>query len=309
VPVIYDPETTVRLPGGGATRSPFAGNAIPGDRMDDVARTLLERYPLPTSAGTANNYRRVGDETVDQDQFSVRIDQQLSANLDRLFARLTRFRETFIPVSLLPEGSGVTTGTLGPQDTTAWSFASGYQRAFSDRLLSELRVGDTRRAVTRSAADLHTSASAALDLPGIPSDARFPNTLPMFLISGYQQLGSPPNTATDFSTGVTQIADSLTWLKGRHTIKLGADLRWERLNVVQPPSPTGSFTFSSLFTDLPGVTNTGTPLASFLLGQVQQFSIDLQQGAIRNRAHVQEYFVQNGGSRTGSRSTPESATR
>ena len=28
---------------------------------------------------------------------------------------------------------------------------------------------------------------------------------------------------------------------------------------MQPPSPTGSFTFSSLFTDLPGVANTGTP--------------------------------------------------
>ena len=77
---------------------------------------------------------------------------------------------------------------------------------------------------------------------------------------------------------MTEIADSLTWLKGRHTLKMGADLRWERLNVVQPPSPTGSFTFSNLFTDLPGVANTGTPLASFLLGQVQQFSIDLQQG-------------------------------
>ncbi len=92
---------------------------------------------------------------------------------------------------------------------------------------------------------------------------------------------------------MTQIADSLTWLHGRHSLKLGADLRWERLNVVQPPSPTGSFTFSSLFTDLPGTPNTGTPLASFLLGQVQLFSIDLQQDQIRNRASFQEYFVQD----------------
>ena len=93
---------------------------------------------------------------------------------------------------------------------------------------------------------------------------------------------------------MTQIADSLTWVKGRHTLKMGADLRWERLNVVQPPSPTGSFTFTNLFTDLPGDRrNTGTPFASFLLGQVQQFSIDLQQEQIRNRAHFQEYFVQD----------------
>ena len=46
--------------GGGSTRSPFPGNTIPAERMDPVARALLERYPLPTSAGTANNYRRVG---------------------------------------------------------------------------------------------------------------------------------------------------------------------------------------------------------------------------------------------------------
>jgi len=287
VPIIYDPAT------GTTARSAFPGNLIPAQRIDSVARTLLQRYPLPTSAGTANNYRRVGDETVGQDQFSARLDHRWSSGQDHVFGRLTRFGEAFTPVAPLPEGSGVTTGTLGPQRTVAWSFASSYQRVFSAALLNELRVGDTRRSVSRSAVELGGSASADLGLPGIPSSARFPNTLPTFLIAGYQQLGSPPNTATDFGTSVTQVADTLTWFRGRHTVKAGADLRWARLNVIQPPSPTGSFTFSSLFTDLPGVANTGTPLASFLLGQVQQFSIDLQQGEIRNRAHFQEYFVQD----------------
>ena len=287
VPAIYDPAT------GGAGRSPFAGNTIPLDRMDPVARALLERYPLPTSAGTANNYRRVADEAVNQDQFSLRLDHRFAANRDQVFGRLTRFREEFLPVTPFPDGSGVTTGTLGPQDTASSSFASSYQRTFSNDVLNELRIGDTRRSVVRSAAHLDATASASLGLPGIPSNARFPNTLPAFLVAGYQQLGSPPNTASEFNTSVTQIADSLTWLKGRHTFKMGADLRWERLNVLQPPSPTGSFTFSSLFSDLPGVANTGTPLASFLLGQVQQFSIDLQQEEIRNRARFQEYFAQD----------------
>lgn len=288
VPVIYDPATTV-----GNTRTPFAGNTIPASRFDPVALSLLARYPLPTTGGTANNYQRVDDETQDQDQFSLRLDRQFSGNRDHVFGRLTRFDERFVPVTPLPEGSGVTTGTLGPQDTTSWSFASHYQRAISSRLFNELRVGDTRRHVGRSAAELPGPASAVLGLPGIPSYAQFPNTLPTFLISGYQQLGSPTNTATDFGTSVTEVADSLSWLKGRHSIKMGADLRWERLNVIQPPSPTGSFTFSSLFTDLPGTANTGTPLASFLLGQVQQFSIDLQQQQIQNRAHFQEYFIQD----------------
>ncbi len=288
VPVIYDPAT-----GAGGTRTAFPGNAIPASRFDPVAAVLLSRYPLPTGSGTANNFRRVDNERQDQNQFSVRLDRQFNANRDHVFGRLTRFAERFLPVTPLPDGSGVTAGTLGPQATTAYSFASRYQRTLGSRMLNELRVGDTRRHVDRSAASLSGSASAVLGLPGIPSTAQFPNTLPAFLIAGYQQLGSPANTASDFSTSVTQIADTVSWLTGRHTIKFGADLRWARLNVVQPPSPTGSFTFSSIFTDLPGTANTGTPLASFLLGQVQQFSIDLQRSQVRNRAHIQEYFVQD----------------
>ena len=292
VPAIYDPATTTTS-GGATTRSPFPGNTIPTSRVDPVARVLLERYPLPTSGGTANNFRRVANESVDQDQLSLRIDHRFAGNRDQAFARLTRFSEAFLPVTPLPEGSGLTTGTLGPQDTTAWSFASSYQRTFSNTVFNELRIGDTRRTVGRSATELSGPASASLGLAGLPATARFPATVPTFLIAGYQQLGSPPNTATNFGTSVTQVADTLTWMKGRHTLKLGADLRWERVNVLQPPSPTGSFTFSNLFSDLPGTANTGTPLASFLLGQVQQFSIDLQQDEIRNRAHVQEHFVQD----------------
>jgi hypothetical protein len=287
VPVIYNPATTA-----GFVRTPFLNNSIPQGQIDPVALALLQRYPFPTSSGTANNYRRTDNEIDNQDQWDARIDHKVSSH-DQLFGRLSYFRDRFVPVTPLADGSGVTSGTLGPQDTTAWAFASNYQHTLSANVLNELRIGDTRRAVGRTAAQLAASAGAALSIPGIPSTAKFPNTLPTFLISGYQQLGSPPNTASDFSTGVSEVADSLTWLKGRHTLKMGFDGRWERLNVIQPPSPTGSFTFSNLFTDLPGVANTGTPLASFLLGQVQSFSIDLQQSRIQERAHFQEYFIQD----------------
>ena len=288
IPVIYDPATS-----GGTTRSQFPGNAIPEGSMDPVALALLQRYPMPTSAGTANNYRRTDREGDNQNQWDVRIDHRLPSNRDQVFGRLTSFRGRFVPVTPLPDGSGVTTGTLGPQDTTAWAFASNYQHTFSANVLNELRIGETRRSVARTAAQLSASAGAALNIPGIPSIARFPNTLPTFLIGGYQQLGSPQNTASNFATGVFEVADSLTWLRGRHSFKAGLDWRWERLDVIQPPFPTGSFTFNAIGSDLPGVPNTGTPLASFLLGQVQNFSIDLQQEEIQERARFQEYFVQD----------------
>ena len=42
-----------------------------------------------------------------------------------------------------------------------------------------------------------------------------------------------------------------------------------------------------------GCANTGNAFASFLLGQVQTFAIDLQQTDIQERAHFQEYFIQD----------------
>ena len=283
VPVIYDPAADPAT--GAAARSPFPGNAIPAARMDPSAAALLQRYPIPTSAGTANNFRRTDLEADDQDQADVRIDHQSRGNRDRVFGRLSYVHGAFRPVTPLPEGSGVTSGTLGPQATTAWAFASSYQRASGARWVNELRAGDTRRSVVRTATRLD-AGDRRVQGPAL-------RILPTFLIAGYQQLGSPPNTETDFGTGVRQAADTLTWLAGAHVLKAGFDLRWSRVDVVQPPSPAGLFQFSALFTDLPGVANTGTPLASFLLGQVQTFSTDLQEQQIRNRARVQEYFVQD----------------
>jgi hypothetical protein len=282
VPSIFDPSS-------GTVRTAFPGNTIPASRIDPVALSLLQRYPMPTSGGTSNNFRRIAPETDNQDQGDIRVDHAVTGR-DRVFGRLSYFHDDFLPVTPLPDGSGVTSGTLGPQKTTSWALASQYQHVFSSQMLNELRLGDTRRSVGRTAA---TFDASTLDIPGIPATANFADTLPTFFISGYQQLGSPPNTASTFNTSVTEAADTLTWLKGTHLMRAGFDWRWERLNVVQPPSPTGSFTFNAIGSDQPGVTGTGTPFASFLLGQVQAFSIDSQQQAIRERARSQEYFVQD----------------
>jgi hypothetical protein len=288
---IYNPATTV-----GNTRQQFPNNTIPTSAMDPVALSLLARYPLPTNSATANNYSRTANEIVDQDQSDVRVDHKFATNRDQAFGRLTYFREHALPVTAFSDGSGaIPAGSVavGPQGTQVWSFASNYQHTFSSNVLNEVRIGDTRRSVQRSAVGLSSPAGAALNIPGIPANAQFSNTMPTFAPNGYQQLGSPTSTASDFSTSVTEIADSLTWLKGRHTMKMGLDWRWERLDVIQPPSPTGSFAFSTVGSDLPGVANTGNAFASFLLGQVQTFAIDLQQTEIQERAHFQEYFVQD----------------
>ncbi len=293
VPSIYDPATTTPVPGGGATRSAFPGNTIPPSRFDPAALDLLNRYPLPNLPGTANNYRRVAPEDQDQDQFDVRIDHRFSEN-DRLFGRFSYMRDVSDPVAPLPDGSGaITAGAIGDTETSVQSLAFSHTHLFERGQVNQLRFGYTRRGVFRTGLLLGGPASAELGIPGIPTNAAFDNALPTFLVDGYQQLGSPLSTNSDFTTDVTQIVDTFSTQIGSHSIKAGFDLRWERLDVIQPPSPTGTFRFTTQTTDLPGTPGTGSPFASFLLGQVQNYSVDVQRSVLQPRAHIQEYFVQD----------------
>jgi hypothetical protein len=292
-PTIYDPQTTRARAGGGFTRDAFAGNTIPRERLDPVALALVERFPLPNLPGAANNYRRVGNESQNQGQFDVRVDHRFGER-GQAFVRYSQLGDVTDPVAPLPDGSGsLTTGATGLTRTGGQSLASSYTRTIHARLANEVRFGYSRRTVDRRALTLAAPPSESLKLPGLPSNGAFQNVLPAFVMDGFQQLGSPSGTASDFRTDVTQLTDTLAWQRGRHAVKAGLDFRWQRLDIIQPPAPTGSFRFSSLFTDLPGVTGTGSPLASFLLGQVQTFSIDLQRRALRPRAMIQEYFAQD----------------
>ena len=272
----------------------YAGNLIPTGTFDSAAALLLDRYPQPTSSGLANNFRRLGNEPDNQDQFDIRIDHRFRER-DQIFGRYSYFKDFTQPVTPLLDGSGAIGGgaALGPQDTLAQSVVGNYVHSFSVSLANEFRFGYTRRSVERAPLLLSGSPSDSLGIPGIPASGAFENELPTFSISGFQQLGPPANTASSFRTDVTELADTASFVKGRHSLKLGIDNRISRLDVIQPPSPTGSFTFSTLFTNMNGVPGTGSSLASFLLGQVQQFSIDVQQRVLQPRAWFQEWFVQD----------------
>src|SRR4029453_3967476 len=151
---------------------------------------------LPTSPGTANNYSRTANEVNDQNQGDIRIDHKFASGRDQMFGRLTYFRDSAVPVTALPDGSGaLPAGGIpgGPQDTDGWAFASNYQHSFSTNMLNEVRIGDTRRSVTRSATQLPGVAGPSLGIPGIPATGQFPNTMPTFAPNGYQQLGAPQN--------------------------------------------------------------------------------------------------------------------
>ena len=86
----------------------------------------------------------------------------------------------------------------------------------------------------------------------------------------------------------------MTWLKGRHTVKMGFDWRWERLNVIQPPSPTGSFTFNAIGSDLPGVRgHRARRSRAFCWARSRRSRSTCSRTQIQERARFQEYFIQD----------------
>jgi Carboxypeptidase regulatory-like domain/TonB dependent receptor len=298
---IFDPNTT-RQTTAGYTRDSFPSNTVPLTMFDPSALAVVGRYPLPnvfagTSEATASNYRRVGLDATAQDQFDVRLDHQLAAG-QRVFARYSYLRDNSRPATPLPDGGGTFAATyIGKTLTRADSLVAEHSWNLTPMSLNQARFGFTRRGFDRSALATGQSIAVATKIPNLPLTS-FADVLPSFDIVGLQQLGPPASSNARFTTSVTQFVDNYSWSRGGHSIKAGTDIRIERLDALQPPSPTGNFQFSNVFTaglDAEGapLANTGSSFASFLLGQVTRFSIDAQSQVLRPRASIAEFFLQD----------------
>jgi hypothetical protein len=298
---VFDPRSTRRTAAGYA-RDPFPGNTIPVSAFDPAARAAAVRYPAPNvfavpAGAVANNYYRVGQDTTAQDQFDVRLDH-LFGSRHKVFGRYSHMRDDSAPATPLPDGSGAFAAPfIGRTLTRADSFAGEHSWTLTPASVNQLRFGFTRRGFERSALATGQPATLAAGVPNLPLSS-FGDVLPTFDIVGLQQLGPPANANARFTTSVTQIIDNFTLIKGGHSLKIGADIRLQRLDVLQPPSPTGNFQFLGIFTA--GLTPAGTPVAgtgdsfaAFLTGAVTRFSIDSQAETLKPRATIAEFFVQD----------------
>ena len=301
---IYDPASTTTV-NGRNVRTRFTNNTINPNRFDPAAQALLARIPTPNLAGIANNYTRTANDDDHQNQFDFRMDGARGER-DRAFARYSYYSEVEQPATPFPDGSGTITGTvIGTGSVTGLTHILGQQavfnetHVFSPRLANEFRLGYTRRGNTQIGTALGNTASAALGIPGIPTNAAFSNVLPLFTFTGFQQLGPAASTNARYQTAVGEMVDNVIYTRGAHSVKVGVDARRYELNAISPPNPTGSFAFTVTGTDTQAATGTstaatgGNSFASFLLGQVDTFSIDLQQRTIRPRDYIYEIFGQD----------------
>src|SRR5215471_6525885 len=259
------------------TGQPFANNTIPVDRFDPAAQQVLQHYPAPTLTKASNNFSRTAVEPDNQDQFDTRVDRYFGSR-HRVFGRYSYLRDEDTPVTPLPDGSGsLTSGVTGHATTRGDGAVAEYDWSPSPTIMNAARFGYTRRDLNQASLQ-----NGDITIPGLPANS-FASVLPIFAVAGYQQLGPTSAANSKFTTSVTEYLDTFSMIRGRHTIKFGTDIRREALDVLNPPNPTGSFTFNT--------SGTGNSVASLVLGQVNAFSIDIQNEALLERAHVAEFFV------------------
>lgn len=262
---IYDPATTVLNPSGsGYIRSVFPGNIIPSDRLDPVAKNVNAFYPLPNRTPTstftnANNYQGSVNNIRHMQQYTVRVDHHIS-DRDTLFGRFTYFRHNDDNGAQSPWPDPVVR-TRNDSFETRNAIVSE-THLFSPTVVNEFRVGVARQYFPFQV-DSYNG--------GWPQKLGLPNTVPSTAMPNFSNglTGFPTQTVGLRGALTWQFTDSVTIVRGNHSIKTGFETRLLYGNNYQTSQPSGSFSFAAGLTGNPQAQNgTGSSYATFMLGAV-----------------------------------------
>ncbi len=290
--IVYDPLTSVSNGAGNFTRAPFPGDIIPADRLSAAGQKTIALYPLPSVSGASvNNFIGHGVLNSDTDQFDVRVDQQISAK-DSMFGRASAsFNNNINPGSLVTVASGnLRYPSNGGLPTRGAAY--GYAHVFSPTLVNEFRTGFARLAWFGEPQDTKVHGADLLGIPGVPNTNQTFG-LPAFSTTGIEFLGDQTLLPVTRGQNVFHLLDNLSWNHGRHTFKMGGDLRRTQFNINQPGGPRGSFTFDGVFTRQPvAPTGTGSGTADLLLGYADSATIS-NSVTIGVRIHAYSGFFQD----------------
>lgn len=286
--MVFDPATG---DANGLNRLAFAGNKIPTSRLSPQALALLKLIPGPnnTVAGVApfrRNYVATGSEAFDSNQFNTRADYFLNEN-NSVFGRYSYASfNKFAPGAfgnLLGGPALDNIGFAGTSDVLNQSLAIGLNHTWSPQLISEFRFGYMKYRVNVSPNGLGTTPAKDAGIPNLNKDPVFTSGMPAFFIKsdgdinfGYGLGVNSCNCPLAQNEDQFQFVANTTKLRGNHSIKFGADIRYARnLRVPSDAHRSGELTFDGGYTGyipaLGASPQQGLGLASFLLGQTTSF--------------------------------------
>jgi hypothetical protein len=271
---IYDPASRQLAANGTVVSTPFPNNQIPMSRLNAGAVATLQLLPQPnfgSAAAQSRNYLFSGSQPFDSDQFDVRIDHQFSEK-NTLFGRISRaLQSNTSPGNFNGFLGGGTDGINNSVSATLNDV-----NVFANNIVNEARFGYSRHNGNQEPLDESQGVSFAsqngIAMYPFPVLA-FPQIL--FSSSGqntggtneFQVIGSAtPNLNIE---NLFEGADDLSWNKGSHSMKFGADFRRDRFDTVYGGGET---VFGPIFTSSSNSPNSGAPLADFLLGDPAQLT-------------------------------------
>ena len=268
-----NPNGLCGVPIGGYGPGGFPTNMFNGinGSIDPLGGELANLFPAPNSNLAGGNYLADPKRTENENKFDIRVDYTLSQK-DNFFTRYSYGKDSnFLPS---PFNNVLDGGSFqdGFSDNTAQGLAASEIHAFRNNLVNELRFGFNYLNSHRLNLNYNANVSQqlAIPFPGVP------------FVAG-QDIGGLPSIG--FSDGTTAIGssgylpaiekqhsyvftDNLSWTRGRHSAKFGAEVRFEQFTILEPASARGSMSFGSDFTDNPAAPGQGggEAIATFLLG-------------------------------------------
>jgi len=200
------------------------------------------------------------------DQGDIRIDHQISSR-DSIFGRFSMANQDLSPPSPIPPPLAGAQFASGDWTNNTRSVVISETHIFSPRVINEFRIGYTRLRTERLQFNSDENISQAIGLPGIPFSPGN-GGLPRFDVTGLTSFGSSTFQPTREFQNVVHIIDTLSVIKGRHTLKFGFEYKpLVDFSILQPPTPRGRFGYTGNFTRDPNNRgNTGIAFADFMLG-------------------------------------------
>ena len=252
---VYDPDSS--------PRHVLPGNMIPADRVDPVGMRVAGYFPLPNRKGDnlagANNFRQNGVTAVASEFLLAKLDHNWN-DRNRLTGRYILFQQKTDPSSVFPDpGADNVTHNRG---RSQYGYGS-WTRIVSPAMINELRYTYVRRSSLMLSTGVGGNYPEKIGLKGVD-----PLAFPQFVFDGYGSLGSPTQERRQSPIEQRQVVENFTWVRHRHDLKAGWEVRSSRNQEVFLQSVSGALQFSSRSTGLPGTASgaSGNALASLLLG-------------------------------------------
>lgn len=257
---IYDPSTYDSATG---KRQPFPGNIIPADRINSIAKQLLQYYSYGSPFnGSTNNYGGNPQTTLNTDQLTGRIDFSVN-DRNQIFAQGSWINSPVTSAGLFPGQGGAY-----PLDTEF--IALGWNWTLSPSKVNTLSLGFVRDSVFNQGHTIN-GIQATLGITG-SSDG---NGVPSINLNGYTGFGNSTGLLGDVDNSY-QIHDTFNWLHGNHQLRMGFSLNYVRsIQSSSNLNARGVIQFNPQFTaqtqlsaskTLSLVAKTGDAFADFLLG-------------------------------------------